>query len=115
MEIKPTHTRILIHQPTCEHRCTLNHHRNQHHPTRDQNTQFIYQEIKLRKNNHKNRSAEDEVLCQGSDIPDHRYLCAAAGSAKSRSAKDSQSSAEVWGVLDLFTAAAAGGAKEKQK
>ena len=50
MEIKPTY-RILTHQPICDHRCTLNHHRNQHHPTRDQNTQSIYQEIKLPRNN----------------------------------------------------------------
>ncbi len=51
MEIKPTLTSILIHQPICGHRYTLNHHRSQHHPTRDQNTQYIYQESKLRKNN----------------------------------------------------------------
>ena len=68
MEIKPTLTSILIHQPICGHRCTLNHHRNQHHPTRDQSTQYIYQEIKLHKNNHEQTGVQRTKSFAGSDI-----------------------------------------------
>jgi hypothetical protein len=68
MEITTTLTSILIHQPICVHRCTLNHHHSQHHPTRDQSTQYTYQESKPPRNNSDiHRSAEDALLCRSSE------------------------------------------------